>query len=68
MSRNSVKKLHRRNYNQKVGVYCCQSMILCDREKGVLWNADFWYSRAGRVRPEMPIEEEWRRLVEEVLG
>jgi hypothetical protein len=37
------------------------------REEGVLWNADFWYSRAGRVRPEMPLEEEWRRLVEEML-
>ena len=36
------------------------------REEGVLWNADYWYSRAGRVRPEIPLEEEWRRLVEEM--
>ena len=38
------------------------------REEGVLWNADYWYSRAGRVRPDMSLEEEWRQLVEEMLG
>ncbi len=37
------------------------------REEGVLWNADYWYSRAGRQRPDMPLEEEWRQLVEEML-
>ena len=38
------------------------------REEGVLWNADYWYSRAGRQRPDIPLEAEWRRLVEEMLG
>ena len=37
------------------------------REEGVLWNADYWYSRAGRVRPDVPLEEEWHDLVEEML-
>ena len=37
------------------------------REEGVLWNADYWYSRAGRKRPDIPLEEEWKRLVEEML-
>jgi len=37
------------------------------REEGVLWNADYWYNRAGRRRPDVPLEEEWRRLVEEML-
>ena len=37
------------------------------REEGVLWNADYWYSRAGRMRPDMPLDEEWRQLVEEML-
>ena len=37
------------------------------REEGVLWNADYWYSRAGRVRPDMPLDEEWNQLVEEML-
>lgn len=38
------------------------------REEGVLWNADYWYARAGRVRPEIPLEEEWKLLVEEMLS
>ena len=37
------------------------------REEGVLWNADYWYSRAGRERPAIPLEEEWRQLVEEMM-
>ena len=38
------------------------------REEGVLWNADYWYRRAGRSRPDLPLEEEWRLLVAEMLG
>ena len=38
------------------------------REEGVLWNADYWYFRAGRQRPDIPLEEEWKRLVEEMLN
>jgi hypothetical protein len=38
------------------------------REEGVLWNADYWYSRAGRKRPDIPLVEEWKLLVEEMLG
>jgi len=38
------------------------------REEGVLWNADYWYSRAGRKRPSISLEEEWKQLVEEMLG
>jgi hypothetical protein len=37
------------------------------REEGVLWNADYWYSRAGRKRPDIPLEEEWQLLVQEML-
>ncbi len=38
------------------------------REEGVIWNADYWYSRAGRVRPDISLEEEWMQLVREMLG
>ena len=38
------------------------------REEGVLWNADYWYSRAGRSRPDIPLEAEWQQLVQEMLG
>ena len=37
-------------------------------EEGVLWNADYWYSRAGRKRPDISLVEEWTLLVEEMLG
>ena len=37
------------------------------REEGVLWNADYWYSRANKKRPNVPLEEEWKLLVEEML-
>jgi hypothetical protein len=38
------------------------------REEGVLWNADYWYARAGRMRPDIPLEEEWQQLVAEMLA
>ncbi|MBE9544571.1 MAG: hypothetical protein IMF02_08775 [Proteobacteria bacterium] len=38
------------------------------REEGVLWNADYWYSRAGRMRPDIPLQEEWQQLAEEMLA
>ena len=38
------------------------------REEGVIWNADYWYSRAGRKRPDIPLENEWEILVEEMLN
>ncbi len=37
------------------------------REEGDLWNADYWYTRAGRKRPEIPLAEEWKLLVEEMF-
>ena len=37
------------------------------REEGVIWNAAYWYRRAGRDRPAIPLETEWRMLVEEML-
>ncbi|MDJ0783597.1 MAG: hypothetical protein QNJ22_16600 [Desulfosarcinaceae bacterium] len=37
------------------------------REEGVLWNADYWYRRAGRQRPELSLEEEWALLLKELL-
>ena len=37
------------------------------REEGVIWNADYWYTRAGRDRPDYSLEREWQELVEELL-
>ena len=38
------------------------------REEGVLWNADYWYRRAGRQRPDQTLEAEWDALVREMLA
>jgi hypothetical protein len=38
------------------------------REEGVLWNADYWYRRAGRERPTVSLDEEWGTLVREMLA
>jgi hypothetical protein len=38
------------------------------REVGVMWIADYWYSRAGRKRPEVSLADEWQLLVEEILA
>ena len=38
------------------------------REEGVLWNADYWYRRAGRQRPDGSLEAEWEALVHEMLA
>lgn len=37
------------------------------REEGVLWNADYWYRRAGRKRPMISLAQEWEALVREML-
>lgn len=38
------------------------------REEGVIWNADYWYGRADRERPDIPLEAEWELLVDEMLA
>ena len=37
------------------------------RKEGDTWNADYWYNRAGKKRPDNSLEEEWDRLVEVLL-
>jgi len=34
------------------------------RKEGDIWNADYWYSRAGQKRPTVSLDEEWGQLVE----
>jgi hypothetical protein len=38
------------------------------REEGVLWNADYWYRRAGRQRPTVSLADEWTALAQEMLA
>jgi hypothetical protein len=37
------------------------------RKEGDLWNADYWYRRAGKKRPDCSLEEEWSKLKEYFL-
>ena len=40
------------------------------RVEGDIWNANYWYSQAGRPKRENQdnLDEEWASLVEENLG
>jgi hypothetical protein len=37
------------------------------RKEGDSWNADYWYSKAGRKRPSISLDEEWNQIVTELL-
>ena len=32
------------------------------RKEGDDWNADYWYRRANRTRPDISLEEEWMEI------
>lgn len=36
------------------------------RKEGDLANADYWYRRAGKPRPNVSLEEEWESLAREL--
>ena len=38
------------------------------RKEGDIWNADYWYSKAQQIRPNISLEEEWEQLVLQFLG
>ncbi|SDP90628.1 hypothetical protein SAMN05428975_3460 [Mucilaginibacter sp. OK268] len=33
------------------------------RKEGDIWNADYWYSKAALIRPNLSLGEEWEQLV-----
>lgn len=37
------------------------------RKEGDIWNADYWYKKAGKTRPQVSLAEEWDMLVQEYL-
>ena len=37
------------------------------RKEGDIWNADYWYNRAGKKRPSVSLLEEWKDLVQAML-
>lgn len=37
------------------------------RKEGDIWNADYWYSRSGRMRPEASLQAEFAEVLKMVL-
>ena len=37
------------------------------RLEGDKWNANYWYSRAGRSMPTMTLEQEWDQIADALL-
>lgn len=37
------------------------------RKEGDLWNADYWYGRAGEQRPAHTLDDEWDELVDRLI-
>ena len=38
------------------------------RKEGDIWNADYWYRRAGTKRPDISLEDEWEYLVSRFIA
>lgn len=38
------------------------------RKEGDSWNADYWYRKAGKTRPNVSLEAEWEQLVSHFLN
>jgi len=37
------------------------------RKEGDIWNADYWYARAKKTRPNCSLADEWAELVEALV-
>lgn len=37
------------------------------RKEGDIWNADYWYTRAGRNRPSVSLQQEWEQIVNALI-
>jgi hypothetical protein len=37
------------------------------RKEGDIWNADYWYRRAGLKRPDTTLDEEWNEIFNTLL-
>jgi hypothetical protein len=37
------------------------------RKEGDVWNADYWYTKAGKKRPATSLQEEWESIAEAFL-
>ncbi|HKZ66694.1 MAG TPA: hypothetical protein VJ111_10080 [Chitinophagaceae bacterium] len=38
------------------------------RKEGDIWNADYWYSKAGKKRPSVSLQQEWEMITNELIS
>ncbi|MGZ5218993.1 MAG: hypothetical protein ACXWC7_02910 [Chitinophagaceae bacterium] len=38
------------------------------RKEGDIWNADYWYGKAGKKRPPVSLQQEWENIVTALMG
>ncbi|MDJ1472228.1 hypothetical protein QNI19_29010 [Cytophagaceae bacterium DM2B3-1] len=38
------------------------------RKEGDSWNAQYWYTRAGKKMPQVSLKEEWEQIVKALLS
>ena len=38
------------------------------RKEGDIWNADYWYRKAGKTRPAHSLDDEWKEIVSGMLS
>ena len=38
------------------------------RKEGDIWNADYWYTRADKKRPNVSLGQEWENIAENFLA
>ena len=38
------------------------------RKEGDIWNADYWYRRAGKTRPSHSLDDEWKEIANDILS
>jgi hypothetical protein len=37
------------------------------RKEGDIWNADYWYGKAGKKRPSVSLDQEWENIVIDLI-
>ena len=45
----------------------CHVHAYLHRKEGDIWNADYWYKKAGKKRPDISLEQEWEAIVKTLL-
>ncbi len=38
------------------------------RKEKDIGNADYWYRRAGKIRPQISLQQEWEIITQELIG